>query len=315
MSELIITRGISGSGKSTWAKAWVAQDSIHRAEVNRDSIRLMMHDGHVFSGNQTLARQTEAMVTVCSQTTVKELLKRGTSVVVSDTNLPQRAAREWAKMARFAGADFEVKDFSHIPLEICLARNGKRTGEAHVPAEVIERQYARFIAPLKGAAMPLPVEDEGSATADFVEYDPSLDDVYIVDIDGTVALKGNRSPFDETRVHEDRPNQPVIDVVHMLYLHGKGQGNGIVFLSGRTDSCRDATKQWLDTHVGPLYRGLYMRKEGDFRKDSIVKRELFDTHIRGKLNVRAVLDDRNQVVDMWRDELGLTCMQVAPGDF
>lgn len=46
-----------------------------------------------------------------------------------------------------------------------------------------------------------------------------------------------------------------------------------------------------------------------------MKRELYETFVEGKYNVRLVLDDRNQVVDMWRDELGLTCFQVAPGDF
>ncbi len=60
---------------------------------------------------------------------------------------------------------------------------------------------------------------------------------------------------------------------------------------------------------------LNMREAGDMRKDSIVKKELFDQHIRGKYNVRMVIDDRDQVVDMWRNELGLTCLQVAEGDF
>lgn len=57
-----------------------------------------------------------------------------------------------------------------------------------------------------------------------------------------------------------------------------------------------------------------MRKSGDMRKDSIVKREMFDEHIRGRYNVNFVLDDRNQVVELWRS-MGLTCLQVADGDF
>lgn len=50
------------------------------------------------------------------------------------------------------------------------------------------------------------------------------------------------------------------------------------------------------------------------RKDVVIKRELFDRYIRDNYQVLFVLDDRNQVVDMWR-ELGLKCLQVAPGDF
>ena len=60
---------------------------------------------------------------------------------------------------------------------------------------------------------------------------------------------------------------------------------------------------------------LEMRREKDGRQDAIVKRELFDTHILGKYYVEFVLDDRNQVVDLWRNDLGLTCFQVNYGDF
>jgi hypothetical protein len=84
-------------------------------------------------------------------------------------------------------------------------------------------------------------------------------------------------------------------------------------MSGREDICKDLTETWLKTHglfVGPLF----MRKTGDRRKDNIVKRELFDSYIKDKYYVEFVLDDRSQVVAMWRD-LGLTCLQVAPGDF
>lgn len=57
-----------------------------------------------------------------------------------------------------------------------------------------------------------------------------------------------------------------------------------------------------------------MRPAGDHRRDAIVKRELFDLHIRHQYRVTHVLDDRTQVVQMWR-ALGLTCLQVADGDF
>jgi hypothetical protein len=60
--------------------------------------------------------------------------------------------------------------------------------------------------------------------------------------------------------------------------------------------------------------GVFMRATGDQRKDSIIKQELFDRHILGKYNIKFVLDDRNQVVNMWRS-LGLTVFQVAEGDF
>lgn len=73
------------------------------------------------------------------------------------------------------------------------------------------------------------------------------------------------------------------------------------------------TEKWLRGN-DITYGMLLMRPEGDIRKDSIVKREIFENYIRDYYNIQFVLDDRNQVVEMWRS-LGLKCLQVAEGDF
>ena len=61
-----------------------------------------------------------------------------------------------------------------------------------------------------------------------------------------------------------------------------------------------------------------MRITGDGRNDTIVKKELYEENIKGNYEILFVLDDRNSekypVVGMWR-ELGLTCFQVADGNF
>lgn len=138
---------------------------------------------------------------------------------------------------------------------------------------------------------------------------------WICDIDGTLALKGERGPFDWHRVSEDTPNKPVIEVVRAL-----SRRSLIVFVSGRTEQCRPLTLDWLHDHVcegllhcfhGPLF----MRPDGDYRPDTVVKREIYETKIRDLYDVAGVIDDRTAVVRMWREELGLTCLQVAPGDF
>ena len=131
-----------------------------------------------------------------------------------------------------------------------------------------------------------------------------------VDIDGTVAFHGARSPYDETRVHEDRPNEPVLAVTRALF----DAGHMLIFVSGRSEGCREATEAWLAKHTRGTASRLYMRPAGDMRKDAVVKRELFDRHIRDRFDVRAVLDDRDQCVTLWRS-LGLTCLQVADGNF
>jgi hypothetical protein len=134
-----------------------------------------------------------------------------------------------------------------------------------------------------------------------------VDDVIIVDIDGTIALKGNRDPYDYALVKEDFPNKKVISVVMQLE-----NWNDVVFVSGRNEICREDTEQWL-AQIGFEKPELYMRRLEDYRSDEIVKKEIYYRHISPR-NVLCVFDDRNKVVKMWR-ELGLTCLQVADGDF
>jgi hypothetical protein len=137
-----------------------------------------------------------------------------------------------------------------------------------------------------------------------------LPDAVIVDIDGTVALRCDRDPYDETTVINDQPNAPVCRLVTVLAM----SGYRIVFVSGRTEACRADTETWLYRRFPFHWNALHMRAVGDKRRDAEVKTEIYRDHIEGRFNVRWVLDDRNQTVDAWR-ALGLTCLQVAPGDF
>jgi hypothetical protein len=150
-----------------------------------------------------------------------------------------------------------------------------------------------------------------------VVHDPDLPKAVIVDIDGTVARHvGIRDHHDYDRVNEDVPVWPIIGMVRLL---GFSAGYEVIFVSGRPDSCRQATLDWIREFVhmnaiGTRGSTLLMRQIGDKRGDDVVKLELFNKFIRGKYHVRWVLDDRDRVVAMWR-RLGLTCLQVAPGDF
>ena len=131
----------------------------------------------------------------------------------------------------------------------------------------------------------------------------------ICDIDGTLAEKGERNPFDYTTVDQDTLIVPVAETVKALAKHGYA----ILIFSGREDSCFEMTLRWLKRHKIPCEM-LRLRKTGDRRKDSIVKKEIFET-VKDKYDIHFALDDRNQMVDMYRQELNLPCFQVAPGDF
>jgi len=131
----------------------------------------------------------------------------------------------------------------------------------------------------------------------------------IVDIDGTVATRTNRTPFDYSKVLDDAPKPDVIEVISALWHNG----HSLIFVSARDDSCFEDTYAWLSKHCPPFV-SLHMRKSGDTRSDGVVKREIYENIIKPEYDVNIVLDDRQKVVDMWRS-IGLTCLQVDYGDF
>ena len=133
----------------------------------------------------------------------------------------------------------------------------------------------------------------------------------IVDVDGTLAnMSGIREPFEWDKVSQDKPHQDVIDLVKDLASLGKYT---IIITTGRDGVCSEDTLSWLDHHLIP-YHEFFIRKAGDNRKDSIIKSEIYMDYIKPRYDVKYVIDDRNQVVDMWRS-LGLRVLQVAPGNF
>lgn len=304
--RLTCMRGYSGSGKSTRA-ADIAKET-GAVIVNRDYLRKMLL-GEWWTGNL----KDEEAVTIAEHNLVGDFLTAGNDVIVDATHLNPRYLREWAKLATKLGADFEVVDVT-TPVHACIdldALRGMR-GERAVGKDVILQQAKRF--PMKNwptitAKPPLEIVPVAEVA--------DVNDAIIVDIDGTLAHNtGGRSPYDYTRVGEDTPDDFIIRLVNIFYDNNLAE---VFVVSGRDDTCFSDTYAWLKgNHV--RFDTLLMRPadakddRGNKLPDYIVKYNLFNEHIRGKYNVRYVLDDRQQVVDMWR-KLGLKCLQVAPGDF
>lgn len=298
MTRLLITRGLPASGKTTFARK--LQPGVVR--VNRDDLRRMLH------GRRLFTQWAESQVTHAQRAAVEALLRAHADVIVDDTNLRAKTVREWAELAAQHGATFEVHDFTDVPVDECIRRDAERDPDDQVGEEAIRRMHGRYLA---GKRLPLAVPwvDPGGP-GEIYRPDPELPAAILVDIDGTVALMDGRSPYDWSKVGSDLPNQQVITAVRAMHA----AGNAIVFCSGRDAVCRPETEAWLDLYVGVPYEALFMRPEGDTRKDAVVKREFFETEIRDRWRIAGVFDDRRQVVRMWRT-LGLTVFQVAEGDF
>lgn len=281
--KLYMTKGLPASGKSTWAKQHVdSNPDIFR--VNKDDLRAMLH-------NSKYSKSNENFVLMVRDFIIEETLKGGNSIVVDDTNLHEKHEIRLRELAEKYQAVFDVVHFDDITLEECIRRDAARPNS--VGAKVIKDMHKQYYGQYTPVKAPI--------------FDPKLETAIICDLDGTFAILNGRNPYDASICEKDGINLAVYDILFNY------QDKNIIFVSGREDKYKEQTKSWLkETEI--KYADLIMRKSGDMRKDSIIKREIYEEHIKGKYNVLFVLDDRNQVVDMWR-ELGLTCLQVAEGDF
>lgn len=134
----------------------------------------------------------------------------------------------------------------------------------------------------------------------------------IFDMDGTLAdlthrlwhIIGYPKNYDAffDAVEQDMPITPMIRLTEII---DKARIT-ILLVSGRPERSRKGTENWLDKHNVP-YQELYMRPDGDFRKDSIVKSQILDHILSEGYDILFTVDDRPSVVAMWR-ERGITCL-------
>jgi predicted kinase len=319
MQHLLILVGISGSGKTTFAKQWVL-DKPHYLRLNRDDLRrslLPVPLGEYWTWDQKRKDRIERIVTDLEQAALRSALEGRWNVVLDNTHLKKRYISELLQLVESVATTerpievtFRVFD---VPPDVAIARDRER-GDS-IGETAIRDQHERlrnFRKHFKlSQTFRFPIVHE---TPEPMPQDASLPQCILVDIDGTAAKIRDRSPFDWSNVSRDLPNIPVLNVVRAM----RAAGCRVVFMSGRDSAARSETINWIRHHLDweePTDYELFMRRGHDDRKDAIIKRELFDAHIRGRYFVELVLDDRDQVVALWRRELGLTCLQVDYGNF
>lgn len=298
MSKLTLTRGVPGSGKSTWAKLWVDEDPENRARINRDDYRLML-----FNEGGVLDNKQEQAVTKAQHGAAKALLDAGISVIVDDTNLNARFVKEWYKIHP------EI-DFIDFPVLHATAVRQDQMRARTVGVDVITRFFDRYVVGGRGGTQLKPVPDNPSVGV-FEPYShtPGLPWAILVDVDGTLAHMGDRrGPYETDKYHLDKVDDAVRSIVAQAW-----NNSTVIIFTARRAAALQATSDWLAAN-NIKYDDIYTRDDGDDRNDAIVKNEMFEKHIAGKFNVRFILDDRDRVVDMWRTK-GLKTLQVAPGNF
>lgn len=297
--KIILCRGIQGSGKSTWAKAWVAEDPEHRIRINNDDIRNMLGPYWVPS--------REDIVTKAKKEIAIYAMDNGYDIVVDNMNLNPKEIQYWETIVNYHNAhidkeikyELEFKDF-FIPLEECIRRDAARSNP--IGEKVIRdtwRKYKHFIqtSEVEKYVNNLRAWDIGKPTC------------IVVDMDSTLCFNTNKRPwFGEGAAEgmkDDIPNGSVCDIIWHLQ-----QAYPIVLATGRDTSQEEVTKQWLLDHEINISE-FYFRTEGDYRKGVEVKREQIEK-ILEKYNVLVIFDDCEPIVQMYRD-MGLTVLQPNKG--
>lgn len=298
MSKLVLTRGVPASGKTTFAKEWVAEDPTRRARVNRDDFRAML-----FAQEGKLDFTQEKTVSAVQQASAKRLLAQGIDVIVDDTNLVSKFVKMWFGISpEVVFVDFPISMDEAIDRDFIRYSKGQRS----VGADVIEDYFKRFINK-DGSLRPAPINESLLVAPKM--YVPGPIRAVSFDLDGTLAHMHDRSPYDRTKYLTDTVDEHVREV---LWRYDEA-GYDIIILTARDEEGREDTEQWLSNHG--IYPDLVlMRKLGDTRNDTIVKSEIVDEHLSYVYDIRMHFDDRNRVVDGLRAK-GIKVAQVNPGDF
>lgn len=293
MSKIILTVGISSSGKTTWAEDYAMVNNYFN--INRDDIRFSLFTHGVRNWSRyKFNRKNENKVSEEVDNIVNEAAKIQAGIIISDTNLNPKTRNKWREWALENNYQYEEIPFI-VSWEEARKRNQQREGG--ISESVLWGQYLRMN------------EYVGRKT-----YTPNtnLPKAIIVDVDGTVAdMTGIRKPYEWDKVNLDKPREFVVSMVNGLMNYFDIMP---VFVSGRDAICKDATYDWIYENVmfGIDFH-LFIREQGDMRKDKIVKEEIFWKYIAHNFNVVGAIDDRESILDLWR-ELGISNIIDVSGD-
>lgn len=274
--KAIITVGIPASGKTTFANEMVKKFGFR--DINRDFIRFNLVKPGSTWATYKFTKANEKAVDEIHGKMIMESWEKEENIIISDTNLNQDRRRALIGRLQDLGYDVEVKPF-HITMKEAEKRDNLRANG--VGRDVIYKMMQSWN------------DFSGRVT---YKPDESLPKAVIFDVDGTIAQMNGRGPFEWHRVGEDKPRIEIIEMLHGYF----DRGYTIIICSGRSDECVGETVAWLDAHVGaPNWHHLYMRKAGDFRKDTEIKEEIFWTCLADKYNIVACVDDRPMMIRLW----------------
>ena len=318
-TPIILMRGISGSGKSTYAREHFPDYKI----VSRDEIRSRFCNLNEYF-DKGMRTPFEDYLTTIEETEIAQAICKGIPLVIDNTNLRPKYIQNYVNI--FAELNVDPSAVKFIELEVSTGEAMRRNlaADKHINKEVIMQQYRQLVCNkvdikdfTHGSewiqtkrknyfSIPIPVS----------VYKPNteLPKAIIVDLDGTSATRAigpdMRSFYDYSNVETDEPVEFVKLIIHALMAYEVEP----IFLSGRPEElARSGTEKFIQEKLGVSDFELYMRsdaidsKDGERLPDYMVKYRLFNENLRDRYNIVGALDDRRQIVSLW-EEIGIKCL-------
>ena len=298
---LVLVQGISGSGKTTYARQWVEEDSTNRVRLNYDDIRNML-------GPYWVPSRENVVKYIFDEALHKSMNDELDIIIDNYSNLNPKHIEEYENLVKLhnemRSAKYEIViKLIDTPLETCIERDNNRT-DHKVGEAVIRQQWKKY----KNYIIGKRIDNIHKA-----KQNSELNHCIVVDMDGTLCLNTEHRPFfgpdAAEKMHLDSPIDSVCNLVRSYCDYGLVY---LIILTGRDESCREATLNWLsNNHIVPDL--LLMRKPNDFSKGEIMKENAFDEYIKDKYYVDFIIEDSAPVVKMFRNK-GYTVLQPNDGN-
>lgn len=302
MPHIFVMKGCPGSGKSTWAHNRMLVSSGMIKRISNDDLRSCLDFGVWSKENELHIKHVREML-------LKDLISRQYDIIIDNVHAGTQHFDRYLKIVEEANEDYVIEEVPiYCDLETAKQRDSLRP--TPVGPDVVTKWWKALGKESFADYVPRKVVFQKKDYR--IEQNKNLPRAVICDLDGSLALIGNRNPYDASTSDQDEVNVPVSKAVYAAWLAGAH----VIFMSGRPRKYEEPTRKFIAKCFLDLdiQYDLYMRANDDYRKDADVKEELFKAHVLPKYRVDYVIDDRNSVVRRWR-QLGLTCLQVAEGDF
>lgn len=322
MKQLVVLVGPPGSGKSNLRYELLEKDT------SLNGITYISQDEQGKDGHKQ---------------NFKLALNEGINIIVDRMNFNKEQRARYLNPAKELGYKTKIIVLQ-TSRQLCFERMGSR--KDHPTIKDFETAKKAMNTFMKAYERPTPDEAD---EIEFIQCNTNSSDqrdlnknkfgAIIIDLDGTMANCDHRLHFirpetpytieeydaGSVRVYEKKPKpdwkaffegiekDSVNEWCRELALAFHHQGFKIVYASGRPEDYREATENWLKKNkldLGPLF----MRAKGDYRQDYFAKETILDFCIEPNYKPILFIDDRQQVIDLWRKR-GYTALQCQPGKF